>query len=58
MRKTKTQIEADERRYYAEQAARGPSAIPVGACIVRPGSRGVIGIKPPAVPAPDPKEQP
>jgi hypothetical protein len=56
MAKSKEQLEHEARQFYERQQARGPSAIPVGACIVRPGSKGVIGIK--AVPvAPDPEKK-
>ncbi len=46
-RKSKEQLEAEAGRFYDEQHKRGPGAVPVGACIVGPGSRGVIGIKSP-----------
>jgi len=56
MAKSKEQLEHEARQFYERQQARGPSAIPVGACIVRPGSKGVIGIK--SVPvAPDPEKK-
>jgi DNA-binding transcriptional regulator YiaG len=51
---TADEVERRERRYYASLAARPKDAIPVGACIPRPGVRGVMGIiKTPA--NPDPK---
>jgi hypothetical protein len=55
VRKSKEQLEDEERQFYDEQAKRGPGAIPVGACIVRPGSRGVIGIRPKAAADPPKK---
>jgi hypothetical protein len=52
MGKSKEQLEAEAGQYYDAQHKRGPSAVPVGACIVRPGSKGVIGVKSPAAPVP------
>lgn len=40
------ELGAAERKYYADKAEREKAgAVPVGACIVRPGSRGIIGIR-------------
>ena len=38
------QLERDARKFYAQQAARGPNAVPVGACIPHPGRKGHMGI--------------
>ena len=43
-----------EREYYTWLAIRPKDAVPVGACIPWPRSKGVIGIRTKADPAPGP----
>ncbi len=46
MRKTQSEWDADERRYLATVAkAMKAGATPVGAAIIRPGMKGVVGVK-------------
>ena len=50
----KEEMERLEREYYMWLEKRPKDAVPVGACIPWPRSKGVIGIRSKADPAPPP----